>query len=1347
MNENSSSSTLILAAQLLFSGPQGVSRNVSASRVSASRGKGFRLFILAGLIGFVFSALQAVGQTSGTNALVDVLGTIPAQEAAQGLGFNISQTGYTQDWQFATAKAAGASWVRIQCPWSAVEQQTPAPSNMHANPQFIQTPQCAAALASAAERGLHVTIVAGYGPPNHELLTVTVPGGASNGSTSLAVAYAQGAGTLASMRFPYDYICPENVNSSGIPNGQCTTSISGVHSYQGTLITSVSLTDGTHAVVSLASALTQALPNVPASIDGCSITIGSELLTCTGSHFKALQAGSTQIVLPGAGSQGSTLTTSIGSVISATQVMLEKSAGASVSNIAVEQTMLYGVHELLYPSTTSTLPSDPSVKAYGDYVTFLAFDMAARGVSGDIELWNEPPWPNDPWDNRCNLYDLDLNPCPSAGSATNGQMYLNEANFGFIVDVQNRTFPSGVTATWSGTNFSSNPSILSNSVLLATGERASQPATVVSKESAHPYGGPFGNPEDSMGTMDCLHSAAVANISPVGRPGCYLAGERNSTQGGSNMFGGITADLAAKMIQPTYGVSTDITETNLGPTGVGQQLGQARFNVRQFLGFEAIGITPIEFFELWDGVNHTPDASTFSFVNYDGTNITPLAGYTALAGLMEDISPIANAPNAGSTVANLPSISSYSGTYPLTAVNLVGSRKGAAADSDLFTIWQRSVCLSSNCWNTLPSPAAAPVVITIPIGMQVTSVVDLVTRAAVSFNTSGQQVTVPVADNPVGLLLDPSGSTSSRLLTTSLSLRSNPATSTYGTQVVLTAALTPYTSAGHTTDGETVVFSNGATTLGSGTLAGGVATLDTTSLPVGIEHLNVSFGGNVVFQASSSSALHTVSAADTALSFVVISDQVYGIAPFQVSAASASAGLVTYNVISGPAAISGSKLTVTGVGTVVLQAKQAAAGNYAASSVQTSFTVSAETPNVVFGQVAPRVYGAPPLVVGVSSPSKGVITYSVVSGPATVSGNKVTLTGAGTIVIGATQAALGNYAAGFGQLSIPVAQAAVNLYPTAVPQQVFGVAPFAIGATSVSSGVVAYTVLSGPARVVGHTVQVTGVGVVKIGATQSAAGNYLGASAQISFAVVAAKPTLTLNLIANQIFGSPSFSVSAQSDSSAAITYGVIGGPAKMINGVITTTNIGMVTVRATQAAGGNYTSSVAQTTFNVTAAIPTLSFTPVADHVYSNATFWVTAASHSVGTITYSVVSGPATLSARVLTMMGVGTVVLKATQVAAGNYVGSSAQTSFNVSPATPVISFKIPNQAHGNVSLAVGANSPSAGAIAYRVVSGPATVEGSTVRLTGAGTVTVQANQAAAGNYSAAAAQASFTVNSAE
>jgi hypothetical protein len=74
--------------------------------------------------------------------------------------------------------------------------------------------------------------------------------------------------------------------------------------------------------------------------------------------------------------------------------------------------------------------------------------------------------------------------------------------------------------------------------------------------------------------------------------------------------------------------------------------------------------------------------------------------------------------------------------------------------------------------------------------------------------------------------------------------------------------------------------------------------------------------------------------------------ETFGAAPFTVSASSASSGAITYAVLSGPATITGSTVTLTGAGPVVLVASQAVSGNYGAATAQVRFIVNPATPQI-----------------------------------------------------------------------------------------------------------------------------------------------------------------------------------------------------------------------------------------------------------------------------------------------------------------------------------------------------------------------------------------------------------------
>ena len=488
----------------------------------------------------------------------------------------------------------------------------------------------------------------------------------------------------------------------------------------------------------------------------------------------------------------------------------------------------------------------------------------------------------------------------------------------------------------------------------------------------------------------------------------------------------------------------------------------------------------------------------------------------------------------------------------------------------------------------------------------------------------------------------------------------------------------------------------------------------------------------------------TVNQAPPTITFSV-SNQTYGVSPFTVSATSNSAGAITYSVVSGPATISGSTVTISAIGTVVLQASQAANGNYTAGTQNASFTVSAAAPAITF-TVSNQTYGVAPFTVSATSNSAGAITYSVLSGPATISGSTVTISAIGTVVLQASQAANGNYTAGTQNASFTVSAAAPAITFT-ISNQTYGVAPFAVSATSNSAGAITYSVVSGPATLSGSTVTITGVGTVVLQASQAANGNYTAATQNASFTVSAAAPAITFT-ISNQTYGVAPFAVAATSNSAGAITYSVVSGPATLSGSAVTITGVGTVVLQASQAANGNYTAGTQNASFTVSAAAPTITFT-VSNQTYGVAPFAVSATSNSAGAITYSVVSGPATISGSTVTISAIGTVVLQAAQAANGNYTAGTQNASFTVSKATPTVALSsssnpstyngsvtftatVPPSATGIVTFLDGATSIGTGSVS----SGAATF---TMASLSGGSHSITAQYGGNSNYNAATSSA--------
>lgn len=142
-----------------------------------------------------------------------------------------------------------------------------------------------------------------------------------------------------------------------------------------------------------------------------------------------------------------------------------------------------------------------------------------------------------------------------------------------------------------------------------------------------------------------------------------------------------------------------------------------------------------------------------------------------------------------------------------------------------------------------------------------------------------------------------------------------------------------------------------------------------------------------------------------------------GSLPFLITPpTSNSAGAFTYTSADPSiATISGSTVTVVGIGTTTITATQAADAGYGSRSVAATFTVSQlEPPTIGAFNVPAKMMGSVPFqITPPTSNSGGAFSYtSSTTSVATISGSTITVVGAGTSTITATQAAFGTFASG-----------------------------------------------------------------------------------------------------------------------------------------------------------------------------------------------------------------------------------------------------------------------------------------------------------------------------------------------
>jgi len=502
---------------------------------------------------------------------------------------------------------------------------------------------------------------------------------------------------------------------------------------------------------------------------------------------------------------------------------------------------------LLYPpimippqSNNTSYISNPSLQAFDNYLHFLALSIAAAGATGAVEMWNEPENSNECWDWAPNCYD---SPPPS---------FSIKHGSGIAIAFSAMSIPpvAGVKYANGWTDGTGSQTLYYFGFAPYFTASVSQANQAYAWESLHPYGI---MPEQTNWIPACLKKDSYP-----GGPNVSFACTPIGGQIESNFKNAASLNLYP---QNLGGLHQGITESGMCRTCFStapQETDIARFDLRQFIAFEGNGVSPIIFFKAGDDPSF----------NWFMPDHTPYPVATAFQGFMEDLSSIGNAPVTAYTDATLPQVTSYTGFYPLAHVSVVGSRPGASSNSVISLVWQKTYTVpppgSSGSyadaapWFTLPSPAATPVSLTIPYGMAVTSVRDLVQGAAVSYNLTSQVLTYPVADNPIEVILDPAPGFSSQTITFA-----NPAEVAFGTPPV-------------------------------------------------------------TLQASSTSGLP-----------------------------------VTYS-IAGPAAASGSILTITGAGVITITAMQAGSPAYAAAvPVTQTLNVTPAQPSISWMTPAPIPYGTP----------------------------------------------------------------------------------------------------------------------------------------------------------------------------------------------------------------------------------------------------------------------------------------------------------------------------------------------------------------------------------------------------
>jgi hypothetical protein len=288
--------------------------------------------------------------------------------------------------------------------------------------------------------------------------------------------------------------------------------------------------------------------------------------------------------------------------------------------------------------------------------------------------------------------------------------------------------------------------------------------------------------------------------------------------------------------------------------------------------------------------------------------------------------------------------------------------------------------------------------------------------------------------------------------------------------------------------------------------AGSSATA-TTVTSGALDQTTGALSANVVWTALGSGA----ALASQTITFNALNALTYGSSTTLTLNATASSGLpVSYTVVSGPGTVSGSTLTITGAGSIVIQASQAGDATYnPATPVSQTLVVNPKNLTVSGATAQNKVYDGNANATITGATLVGIVGADVVtvSGGGTFAQSNVANGIAVTASLTLSGAQVGNYTLTQPTgLSANITQASQTITFGTLSSVEVGGPNFNLTATASSGLTVTYTSSNtAVATVLGNVVTVVGIGTSIITASQSGNTNYAAATNVTQNLVVSAE--------------------------------------------------------------------------------------------------------------------------------------------------------------------------------------------------------------------------------------------------
>jgi gliding motility-associated-like protein len=399
---------------------------------------------------------------------------------------------------------------------------------------------------------------------------------------------------------------------------------------------------------------------------------------------------------------------------------------------------------------------------------------------------------------------------------------------------------------------------------------------------------------------------------------------------------------------------------------------------------------------------------------------------------------------------------------------------------------------------------------------------------------------------------------------------------------------------------------------------------------------------------------------------------------------------------------------------------------------------------ITFAELPEMTFGDPAASLSASASSGAVVTFtSSNTSVATVNGTSLTANSPGTADITAYQGGNGTYAPARYIRTLTVDKADQSITFPSITDKTFGSPDFNPGASASSGLQVTYgSSNNAVATIISGNIHIIGTGTSVITASQPGNAFYNAApDVTVILTVIKADQSITFTALPQKTVGDPDFSPGAIASSGLEVAYSSSNeAVATVIGNQIHVIASGTSVITASQAGNDSYNAAaVVQQTLSVVKSSQTITFPSLEAVTFGDDDFEAGATASSGLTVSYT--SGNpsvATIIDGLIHVSGAGTAVITASQAGNDNFnAAPDAQQVLTVNKAAQHISFGVlPSNTYGDPDFVLSASSSSGLIVSFTGNNDEAaTISGTTVHITGGGSVVITASQSGNENYLAA------------